>query len=248
MNSARPSRQRAPPRARADRAQRPRAAGPGRPAGRRQVDAGRRAAGRVREGRRRSCRWTASTWPTSNSSAWAGARARARPTPSTAPATSRCCAGCSCRPTTRSSTRPSSAARSRSRSPTRFPIFARTQLVITEGNYLLLDEGPWAEVQAACWTRSGTSTSTTRVRVTTRLTRPHATSSSAAARGVAAAWVAGTDEPNARLIEASRCRPRPSQGRRSRVLSSGKEGDARQLSPLHEARPCRQLRASRTVS
>ena len=42
------------------------------------------------------------------------------------------------------------------------PVFAPTQLVITEGNYLLLDDGPWARGAGRCWTRSGTSTSTTR--------------------------------------------------------------------------------------
>jgi pantothenate kinase len=82
------------------------------------------------------------------------------------------------------------------------PVFSRTQLVVTEGNYLLLEEGPWAEVKGLLdevWyvdvddaLRLG------------RLTRRHEQFGRSAED--AAAWVAGTDEPNARLIEASRVR------------------------------------------
>jgi pantothenate kinase len=82
------------------------------------------------------------------------------------------------------------------------PVFARTQLVITEGNYLLLDDGPWAQVRELLdevWYVDVDDT----LRVD-RLTQRH----QQFGRSVdeAAAWVAGTDEPNARLIEASRAR------------------------------------------
>ena len=82
------------------------------------------------------------------------------------------------------------------------PIHARTQLVITEGNYLLLEDGPWAEVKSLLdeiWYVDVDDT----LRVD-RLTRRHEQFGRSADE--AAAWVAGTDEPNARLIEASRAR------------------------------------------
>jgi pantothenate kinase len=82
------------------------------------------------------------------------------------------------------------------------PVFARTQLVITEGNYLLLDEGPWAEVKGLLdevWYVDVDDA----LRVD-RLTQRHQRFGRSAEQ--AAAWVAGTDEPNARLIEASRAR------------------------------------------
>jgi pantothenate kinase len=82
------------------------------------------------------------------------------------------------------------------------PIHARTQLVITEGNYLLLDDGPWADVKGLLdevWYVDVDDA----LRVE-RLTRRHVQFGRAADE--AAAWVAGTDEPNARLIEASRAR------------------------------------------
>jgi pantothenate kinase len=82
------------------------------------------------------------------------------------------------------------------------PIFARTQLVITEGNYLLLDEGPWAEVKGLLdevWYVDIPGD----VRVH-RLTKRHEQFGRTA--DDAAAWVANTDEPNARLIEASRAK------------------------------------------
>lgn len=82
------------------------------------------------------------------------------------------------------------------------PIHSRTQLVITEGNYLLLEDGPWAHV-------AGLLDEVWYVDVDDavrrhRLTRRHEQFGRSAAD--AAAWVAGTDEPNARLIEASRAR------------------------------------------
>ena len=82
------------------------------------------------------------------------------------------------------------------------PIHARTQLVITEGNYLLLDEGPWSQVKELLdevWYVDIPDA----VRVH-RLTKRHEQFGRSAEE--AAAWVAGTDEPNARLIEASRAR------------------------------------------
>ena len=82
------------------------------------------------------------------------------------------------------------------------PVFARTQLVITEGNYLLLDDGPWAEVKGLLdeiWYVEVDDA----LRVD-RLTQRHVQFGRSADE--ATAWVAGTDEPNARLIEASRAR------------------------------------------
>jgi len=82
------------------------------------------------------------------------------------------------------------------------PVFPRTQLVITEGNYLLLDEGPWASVKGLLdevWYVDVPD----EVRIH-RLTRRHVQFGRSAQD--AAAWVENTDEPNARLIEASRAR------------------------------------------
>jgi pantothenate kinase len=82
------------------------------------------------------------------------------------------------------------------------PIHARTQLIITEGNYLLLDDGAWAEVKGLLdevWYVDIPD----EVRVH-RLMKRHEQFGRSAED--AAAWVAGTDEPNARLIEASRAR------------------------------------------
>ena len=82
------------------------------------------------------------------------------------------------------------------------PVFARTQLVITEGNYLLLDEGPWAEVKGLLdeiWYVDVDDA----LRFE-RLTQRHEQFGRSAEE--AAAWVEKTDEPNSRLIEASRAR------------------------------------------
>ena len=82
------------------------------------------------------------------------------------------------------------------------PVFARTQLVITEGNYLLLAEEPWAQVHGLLdevWYVDVDDA----LRVE-RLTQRHVQFGRSAAE--AAAWVAATDEPNARLIETSRSR------------------------------------------
>jgi len=82
------------------------------------------------------------------------------------------------------------------------PVFARTQLVITEGNYLLLEDGPWAHVKGLLdevWYVDVPD----ELRVH-RLTKRHEQFGRSADEAVA--WVANTDEPNARLIEASRAR------------------------------------------
>jgi pantothenate kinase len=82
------------------------------------------------------------------------------------------------------------------------PVFPRTCLVITEGNYLLLDDGPWADV-AGLLDEIWYVDIPDALRVE-RLTRRHVQFGRSA--DAAAAWVANTDEPNARLIEASRGR------------------------------------------
>jgi pantothenate kinase len=79
-----------------------------------------------------------------------------------------------------------------------------TRLVVTEGNYLLLDEDPWVEIAHLlddCWY----------VEVDDELRRQRLIErhmrfgrDAAAAR----AWVEATDEPNARLIAATRPRAR----------------------------------------
>ncbi len=82
------------------------------------------------------------------------------------------------------------------------PVFARTQLIITEGNYLLLEDGPWGQVKGLLdevWYVDIPD----EVRVH-RLTKRHEQFGRSAED--AASWVANTDEPNARLIEASRAR------------------------------------------
>ena len=82
------------------------------------------------------------------------------------------------------------------------PLFARTQLVITEGNYLLLDDEPWAQVRTLLdeiWYLDVDDA----LRVE-RLTQRHEQFGRSAE--AAAAWVEKTDEPNARLIEATRAR------------------------------------------
>jgi pantothenate kinase len=76
------------------------------------------------------------------------------------------------------------------------PVFAQTRLVITEGNYLLLDSGHWASV-------AGLLDEVWYVDVddalrTDRLTQRH--EQFGRSRQEAVDWVSGTDEPNARLI------------------------------------------------
>jgi pantothenate kinase len=79
---------------------------------------------------------------------------------------------------------------------------AQTRLVITEGNYLLLEQGPWAEVAGlldAVWYVEPDEP----LRLQRLLQRHMAFGRSEQA---ARDWIASTDEPNARLIEASRPR------------------------------------------
>jgi pantothenate kinase len=76
----------------------------------------------------------------------------------------------------------------------------QTQLVITEGNYLLLPDGPWSSVGALL-------DETWYVGVddalrTARLTQRHR--QFGRSEQDALDWVAATDEPNARLIESTR--------------------------------------------
>ena len=79
-------------------------------------------------------------------------------------------------------------------------VLPRTQLVITEGNYLLLDDGHWSDVAALLddvW-----YVDVDDALRTDRLTRRH--ERFGRGREDAIAWVAGTDAPNARLIATTR--------------------------------------------
>jgi len=81
-------------------------------------------------------------------------------------------------------------------------VLPETRLVITEGNYLLLDDGPWGQVAPLldeAWYVDVDDTLRT-----ARLTARH--ERFGRSRDEALAWVAGTDEPNARLIAATRHR------------------------------------------
>lgn len=76
------------------------------------------------------------------------------------------------------------------------PVLPQTQLVITEGNYLLLDDGPWAQVASLLddvWYVDVDDSLRT-----DRLQQRH--QQFGFSRQEAMDWVAGTDEPNARLI------------------------------------------------
>ncbi len=81
-------------------------------------------------------------------------------------------------------------------------IRAETRLIVTEGNYLLLDQGDWSGVAALldeCWYVH--SDDALRVE---RLTQRHVRFGRTPEQ--ARAWVASTDEPNARAIAATRGR------------------------------------------
>ena len=80
------------------------------------------------------------------------------------------------------------------------PVLPQTRLVITEGNYLLLADGPWRDV-AGLLDDAWYVDVDDRLRVD-RLTQRH--ERFGRSREDAVAWVEGTDEPNARLIEGSR--------------------------------------------
>ena len=84
------------------------------------------------------------------------------------------------------------------------PVHAHTRLLIAEGNYLLLDDDAWREIP-------GLLDDSWYVEVDAalrleRLVRRH--ERFGRSRDEALAWVAGTDEPNARVIEAARSRAR----------------------------------------
>jgi pantothenate kinase len=84
------------------------------------------------------------------------------------------------------------------------PVLPDTQLVITEGNYLLLENGPWRAVDGLLddvWYVDVVD----RLRVERLIERHRQFGRSAEA---AAAWVESTDEPNARLIAGTRGRAR----------------------------------------
>ncbi|HSV60710.1 MAG TPA: nucleoside/nucleotide kinase family protein [Variovorax sp.] len=82
------------------------------------------------------------------------------------------------------------------------PILPQTRLIIAEGNYLLLDDGPWARVAPLLdevWYVEVDDQLRNR-----RLAQRH--EAFGRSRQEALAWVAQTDAPNALLIEASRPR------------------------------------------
>jgi len=84
------------------------------------------------------------------------------------------------------------------------PVFPETTLVITEGNYLLLNEGHWAKVPALLdeiWYVDVDD----ELRIA-RLTKRH--EQFGRSPEDARAWVLNTDEPNARLIAANKARAR----------------------------------------
>ena len=79
------------------------------------------------------------------------------------------------------------------------PVFSQTPLVISEGNYLLLEEGPWGPV-AGLFDEIWYLNVDPALRLE-RLTRRHM--QFGRSREEAAAWIASNDELNARVIEAS---------------------------------------------
>lgn len=82
------------------------------------------------------------------------------------------------------------------------PVLAQTRLVITEGNYLLLESGPWAQVPALLdeiW-----YVEVDDALRTDRLIQRH--EQFGRSRQDAEDWVAGNDEHNARLIATTRPR------------------------------------------
>ena len=80
------------------------------------------------------------------------------------------------------------------------PVFPQTELIITEGNYLLLNEGHWAKVPALLdeiWYVDVDD----ELRIK-RLTSRH--EQFGRSKEEAIAWVMNTDEPNARVISANK--------------------------------------------
>lgn len=79
------------------------------------------------------------------------------------------------------------------------PVFAQTPLVISEGNYLLLEDGTWGQVAALfdeIWYLD-----VDRALRLERLTERHM--QFGRSREQATAWIASNDELNARVVEAS---------------------------------------------
>jgi pantothenate kinase len=104
------------------------------------------------------------------------------------------------------------------------PMFAHTPLVITEGNYLLLDDPAWqgvAEALDEVWYLDVNSA----VRLD-RLTKRHEQFGRSPEE--ARDWVQSTDEPNARLIEACR-------GRAQRVVVCEQSGSSYAFAPDQRA-------------
>ncbi|HKX39916.1 MAG TPA: nucleoside/nucleotide kinase family protein [Burkholderiaceae bacterium] len=82
------------------------------------------------------------------------------------------------------------------------PVFPQTRLVITEGNYLLVDDGPWKQIASLLdevWYVDVEPALRTR-----RLLSRHESFGRSAQAAID--WVGSVDEPNARLIEATRGR------------------------------------------
>ena len=118
--------------------------GGGRARGRQVHPRGIRRRGPARPGlaRRSSCRWTASTSPTSPSRRAASRTARGRSTPSTARASPPCSAGCGPEPdTVWAPTYDRSIEESVAGA---IGVPPGTDVVVTEGNYLLVDDEPWS--------------------------------------------------------------------------------------------------------
>jgi pantothenate kinase len=82
------------------------------------------------------------------------------------------------------------------------PIPAASRLIVTEGNYLLLDEGPWADVRGLLDEAWYVEVDDARRRE--RLVRRH--EHYGRSHEAALKWVEATDEPNARLVAATRSR------------------------------------------
>ena len=82
------------------------------------------------------------------------------------------------------------------------PVYPSARTILTEGNYLLLDEPGWREVRAQC-TEVWYVEQEDRLRVERLIQRHVAFGKS---RAAAEEWVDRVDEPNARLIEAMKAR------------------------------------------
>ncbi|MCQ1948854.1 nucleoside/nucleotide kinase family protein [Arthrobacter sp. zg-Y859] len=82
------------------------------------------------------------------------------------------------------------------------PVFPAAKVILTEGNYLLLDRPEWQEVRSRC-TEVWYCEPDEGLR-TERLVERHIRFGKAAEE--AAAWVRNVDGPNARLVQASKAR------------------------------------------